>query len=123
MATQPPPASAAPAITNAGLTALAAQLDADLAAVPATSPLRPLIADHVGRIKDVLAQGTADPGGWVAFLKPQFQTLTANLKAALALGDGKTGACFYSNPDGCVQSTQDQCTALGGDFHPGATCP
>src|SRR5262245_51998113 len=112
-----------PTITPGGINALAAQLDHDLAAVPATSPLLPTIQDLVTKIKAVLLQGTADPGSWVLFLQPQFDKLTADLKMAVGIGLGSTGACLYSNPDGCIQCSQDQCTALGGFFEANQPCP
>jgi hypothetical protein len=113
-----------PTITPAGLQALAAQLDKDLAAVPITSPQRPKIEDLITKIKSVLlTQGPSDPGSWVLFLQPKFDDLTANLKLALGSAIGPTGRCSYSNPDGCIQCTQDQCTALGGFFEAGLPCP
>jgi hypothetical protein len=119
-----------PPVTPEGVKRLAAQLDKDLAKVMASgasAALKQQIHDQVGKIKDVLlgpaATDSVNVGSWVLFLAPQFKQLTANLQQALPLGPMETGACFYTNPDGCIQSTSDQCTELGGSFQPGGTCP
>lgn len=115
-----------PPVTPTGLTALLAQLDADLAQVQASAAdpaTKARVKNQIGKMKEVLeGADAADAGAWVLFLAPQFALLTTDLVAALGGGAGDTGACFYSNPAGCIQSTRAQCTQLGGSFHPNTAC-
>jgi hypothetical protein len=55
-------------------------------------------------------------------LTPAFTRLMGDLTTALNLGPNDTGACRYTNPDGCITCTQDECTELGGQFFPGTIC-
>jgi hypothetical protein len=108
-------------LTLAGIQALGRRLNTDLAAVPAGAPQRPTIASLISQIQGKLP--TADPppatDTWANNnLKNDFAQLTPLLGAALGQ---ITGACRYLG--GCIQTTQDECTALGGTFEANRPCP
>lgn len=119
-----------PKLTPVGLQNLAAQLDKDLARVlasGASGTLKQQTQELEVKIKIILltvaGMDPASSGSWVQLLAPQFKQLTNYFQQALALAPTEVGACLYSDPDGCIQCTQTQCTVLGGTFYPNTPCP
>jgi hypothetical protein len=108
-------------LTADGITKLSDQLDADLAAVPTNAAKRQQIKDLIAEIKPKLADAAAAPdlASWVVGIAPLFAQLAPLLKVALPAQT--TGACLYVG--GCIQTTQAECTVLGGTFEAGKPCP
>lgn len=124
-------ASTRPALTRDGLRRVIPRLEADRASVlasGASAAVKARTTQLVNDLKTVLtvaADDAGEPGDWVVVLAPKFQELTDNLRTALSLGVGKTGACLYSTPNGdrCIQCTIDQCRDIGGLFQADTPCP
>ena len=124
------PAPQKPPITVEGIKRLLVQLDKDLVAVKASAadaPLKAQTESLVTKLKaillNVIGMDPTNVGEWVKVMGPQFSQLTNNIKKALGAAAPGTGACSYTNPDGCINATSAQCEELGGSFAPGADCP
>jgi hypothetical protein len=106
-------------LTPAGIQALIHQLNVDLAAVPTSAQQRPTIVNLISQLQNELPNAPLPPdnNSW-ANIKANFAQLAPLLKAVLVQA---TGACLYVG--GCIQTTADECTVLGGTFEQNKPCP
>ncbi len=132
MATATSSTQAFPPLTADGLRRVIPVLNADLAAVHAsTAPdsvkerTRQLVEIMKATFTAVADNDADSAGDWVAMMADPFQELTDNLRSALALPAAGIGRCMYTNSAGnfCIQCTQTQCQALGGAFQANTPCP
>jgi hypothetical protein len=103
-----------------GITGLITDLEVARGTAEVTSDLG--IAHGITEVTNALGVAKMDPSqpdvsGWA----PAFAALTTDLQAALGLAATQVGCCYY--PGGCAVMTQQQCTALSGDFKAGKLCP
>jgi hypothetical protein len=121
-----------PDLTTDGIQRLITQLDGDLLTVKGSSASQ-TIKDTLDKLTSELTaalQQALNPGidvnTWVTSLQPKFKDYIDTLALTFPYVNSMkppptTGACSYRN--GCIQTTQPQCTVLGGIFYPGQPCP
>lgn len=101
-----------PPVTVDGVKRLINQLDKDWVKVKASgadAALKAQTENLVSKLKaillNVIGMDPTNAGAWVKVMGPQFTQLTANIKQALGAVAPGTGSCSYSDPDGCINST------------------
>jgi hypothetical protein len=126
MANQTPDASHD--LTSDGITRLIAKMYEELAQVQASSAsltTKQIIASKVRTailgLESTIAQISAGipSSDWFGRMGPIFRDTSASIKSVI---NATTGACVYTNPQGCINTTSEECSALGGTFYANLAC-
>ena len=118
-----------PALTQDHIKKLISQLGDDLNRVKSSgtddgkaSLAASLVDGMTSKLTAALASAPVPAATWVAALGTELQDF-ADLMVLVFGSSVQTGACFYSNPTGCINCTKDQCDSLHGTYADSQDCP